>query len=173
MITLRAGVAADLPMLVAIDDDAAELFVAAGLDVELPPTHEFTQRERARWRECLHASTVTIAMDAAREPVGFVAVRMRAGEAFLQQISVRRSDMRRGVGSLLLEAAMQRARNLPTDALWLSTYSHLAWNRPFYERHGFLAVAEPEHPAWLVEELEFERRWLPQPDQRVAMRRYL
>ena len=26
------------------------------------------------------------------------------------------------------------------EPLWVTTYGHIPWDRPFYERHGFLAV---------------------------------
>jgi hypothetical protein len=45
------------------------------------------------------------------------------------------------------------------------------WNRPFYEREGFDVVPATDCPTEIVAILDEQRRWLPAPEQRVAMRR--
>jgi hypothetical protein len=52
----------------------------------------------------------------------------------------------------------------------LTTYAHLPWNRPFYESAGFVVVPVSECPPEMVAILDDQRRWLPAPDQRIAMR---
>jgi hypothetical protein len=53
--------------------------------------------------------------------------------------------MRQGMGTALLYAAMKLAMQargrVHGRALWLTTYQHLRWNRPYYEHHGFVIVA--------------------------------
>ena len=167
--TLRSGVIGDLDTLGEIDADAGMLFEEAGLFLDLPDTHEFPVTERRRWAECLHARTTLIAMDGDSRPIGFVAVGRKDGDAYIAQLSVRQSCMRRGVGRALLEAAAEIAQSLGERALRITTYNHLPWNRPFYEKHGFQVV--PEHacgPEMLAEHAT-EKKWLPQPDQRVLM----
>ena len=46
-------------------------------------------------------------------------------------------DDRANVGTALLDASEQMARASGARSLWLTTYRHLPWNRPFYERAGF------------------------------------
>jgi N-acetylglutamate synthase-like GNAT family acetyltransferase len=86
---------------------------------------------------------------------------------------VLRPSLHAGVGSTLLSAAEERARKSGTSALWLTTYRHLSWNRPFYERRGFVVVPEAQCGPQVRAELMFERRWLPAPQERVAMRKAL
>jgi hypothetical protein len=57
------------------------------------------------------------------------------------------------------------------EALWLTTYAHVPWNRAFYERFGFAVVPESSCGGDILEILTEQRRWLPAPEQRVAMRR--
>jgi GNAT superfamily N-acetyltransferase len=171
--TLRSGVIGDLNTLGEIDADAGVLFEQAGLVLDLPETHEFPLAERRRWKECLAARTTLIAVDGESGPIGFAAVGKKDGDAYLAQLSVRRNYMRRGIGSALLEAAVEMAAALRKRALWLTTYRHLPWNRPFYEQHGFVVMPENACGPELLSEHQIEMNWLPVPHERIVMRRVL
>ena len=165
-VLFRAGEPADLPVLLDIDLDAGLLFERAGMYLDLPESHEFSVTERERLRASLTAGATTIAMDPRGRPLAFVAMGLRDRAPYIEQISVRADSTRRGIGSMLLDRALREA----SDA-WLTTYDHLPWNRPFYERHGFVRVPEEDCGPDLCADLEFQRRWLPLPAQRIAMRR--
>lgn len=170
---LRAARRDELETLCDIDTDACVLFDRAGFVVELPPEHPYTLAERARWQRCLDAGSTTVALDAEARAVGFAALDMLDGEPYLEQLSVREACMRRGLGSLLLGDAISTAASTGAAALWLTTYDHLSWNRPFYERHGFERVGEEKCGAAIRDELAHQRLWLPFPERRIAMRRML
>jgi ribosomal protein S18 acetylase RimI-like enzyme len=76
--------------------------------------------------------------------------------------------MRQGIGRRLLERAIEWAGG---ESLWLTTYAHIPWNRPFYERHGFVTIPESACPPGIVAILDDQRKALPAPHQRIAMRR--
>jgi GNAT superfamily N-acetyltransferase len=165
------GTRDDIDTLVAIDLDASELFVRAGLDVELPDQHEFALAERARWLHSLAWGNTLLALNSSGQPIGFAASGTRDGNPYLDQLSVRQAAMGIGVGSALLSATHAIARSTGARSLWLTTYRHLSWNRPFYERRGFIVMPETQCGPEMLAELEFERRWLPAPGERVAMRK--
>jgi len=171
-VAFRTGVPADYPALRSIDDAAAVLFEQAGLVLDLPDDHEFVCSERDRWQRCLAAGEVILATDPRGHAVGFVAVSRLDTEPFLAQLSVRPEHMRRGIGSALLEAAFDSVSD-EYAAIWLTTYDHLHWNRPFYERCGFVRIPEPDCGDGVRAELALERRSLPQAQHRIAMRRAL
>jgi len=171
--TLRSGVIGDLATLGEIDADAGALFEHAGLFLDLPEAHEFPMAERRRWRACLAARTTLIALDSVSGPIGFAAVGQRDGDAYLAQLSVRQRYMRRGIGGALLEAAAEIAVAIGSRALWLTTYNHLPWNRPFYERHDFVVMPEIACGPELLREHAIEKKWLPAPHERVVMCRFL
>lgn len=171
-VRLRAGVPADYPALREIDDDAGVLFERAGLELNLPHDHEFVVAERERWQRCLAEGAVFIATDSHGKAVGFAAVSRLDTEPFLAQLSVLHDHMRRGIGSALLHAALDSVEE-DHPAMWLTTYDHLPWNRPFYERNGFVRVAERDCSDGIRGELALERRSLPQAQHRVAMRKPL
>lgn len=166
---LRHASATDFDLLCEIDADAAELFVAAGLDFESQHAHEFERVEQQRWRDSLAAGTCWIAMDPSDQPAGFAALSLLDTEPYLQQLSVRRQSMRRGLGTMLIAATARAALDAGHSRLWLTTYAQLPWNRPFYERSGFVSV--PPHACLreLRAVLDFERRCLPAADLRIAM----
>jgi GNAT superfamily N-acetyltransferase len=170
---LRVGTAADLDILCEIDTDASELFVRAGLDVELPAFHEFTRAEQARWLRSLSSGSALLAVDPSDSVLGFATGGTQDGEPYLDQLSVRQRAMGLGIGSTLLAATEIRALESGADVLWLTTYGHLSWNRPFYERRDFRVIPESELRPEMLAELEYERRWLPAPEQRVVMRKIL
>jgi GNAT superfamily N-acetyltransferase len=168
-ILFRLGETADLQALCEIDRDAGELFERAGLTLSLPDDHEYSVGERARWRRCLEARTTIIATDMRGRAVGFAAVDLLDCEPYLEQLSVRGSYMRRGIGSALIHSALDIARHGGAATIWLTTYTHLPWNRPFYEMYGFSVVPERRCGAEIQRELEQQRRWLPHPQERIVM----
>jgi GNAT superfamily N-acetyltransferase len=170
---LRFGTEADLDLLCDIDLDAGMLFVRAGLDLDLPAGHEFFLYERARWLHSLASGRALVATEFDGSAIGFAAMGLRDQEAFLDQLSVRTQFMRMGVGTTLLRAAERMAERARQRTLWLTTYGHLDWNRPFYERAGFAVAPEGECGPEILREVAYERRWLPCPDQRVIMRKQL
>jgi GNAT superfamily N-acetyltransferase len=172
-IAIRTASVSEIDTLCAIDLDASTLFERAGLHLELPSDHEFAIAERNRWLRCLAAGTVLLAMDATNEPIGFAAAGVRDDEPYLDQLSVRTEFMRLGIGTVLLEATARMAKDAGGRSLWLTTYGHLSWNRPFYERAGFIAIPERECGPDISQELNYERRWLPFPEERVVMRKDL
>ncbi len=172
-VSLRPGVAGDLATLIDIDRDASSLFEEAGLFLDLAENHEFPEAERRCWQECLAARTTLIASDRSVGSIAFAAVGRKDGGAYLAQLAVRRYFMGLGIGGALLESAAELAAATGSREFWLTTYGHLPWNRPFYERHGFIVVPESDCGPELLHVQSFERQWLPLPDQRIVMRRSL
>jgi GNAT superfamily N-acetyltransferase len=170
---LRAGTPTDLDTFVDIDNDAGALFVRAGFDLDLPDTHEFPKAERARWAASLAAGTALVATQRDGTAVGFIAVGRRDGEPFVEQLSVRMAAMRQGIGRTLLATAGEIERANGARRLWLSTYAHLPFNRPWYERQGFAVVRMEHCGADVLRTVAFERQWLPLPQERVVMRKAL
>jgi GNAT superfamily N-acetyltransferase len=170
---IHVGSASDIDALCEIDLDASRLFESAGLKLDLPEDHEFFRRERNRWIESLASANALIAVGPDDRIMGFAASGVRDREPYLDQLSVRTQYMRRGIGTALLTAAEKLAVITGGRALWLTTYGHLSWNRPFYERAGFAVMSESAWGPEILEEAAYERRWLPCPAQRIVMRKPL
>jgi GNAT superfamily N-acetyltransferase len=167
------GEPGDIADVVRIDDDATQLYVEVGIVISLPPSHPFIIDERARWTRSAETGQLFIAEDEAGVPVGFAAFEPADGDLYLDQLSVARPAMRQGIGRALLHRVIDEARISGHALLWLTTYSHLAWNRGFYEKEGLVVVPESECGPRMRHHLDDQRAWLPVPEERVAMRKGL
>ncbi|MFO7179085.1 MAG: GNAT family N-acetyltransferase [Pseudomonadota bacterium] len=172
-LTIRPAVPRELDLLQAIDDDATTLYAEYGLSIELGDEHEFVRAELARWRRSAEAGRASLAIDENGAGLAFAALDVLDGEPYLDQLAVRRSAMRRGIGQRLLARSVEVARAIGGSALWLTTYDHLPFNGPYYERHGFVVVPESAWSEGIRRHIEEQRRFLPAPSHRVAMRRPL
>ena len=164
MRTVRLARLDEVERIVAIDDAASTLYQEAGLDLQLPSEHPFVLDEVARWRSAIEAGSAWVSVDASDAPAGFVILGEKDGWPYLDQVSVHPDYGRQGRGRALIAKAID-----VTDArpLWLTTYAHIDFNRPLYERLGFRRAPAPGPELRKV--LAEQRRYLPDPDQRIAM----
>jgi GNAT superfamily N-acetyltransferase len=169
--TIRPAGPNDMATLRDIDDDAGALYAAHGLPIDLAPDHVFSRDECARWLRCAASGSAFMAVDAAGVALGFAALGWADGEPYLEQLSVRCAAMRRGIGKRLLEHAAEAARSRNHSVVWLTTYAHLPFNRPYYARQGYVALLESQCGPDIRHHLDEQRRYLPAPAQRIAMRR--
>lgn len=167
MFDLRLAVPDELDVLVAIDDDASLLYAMAGLPLGLPPDHPFVLAEGRRWGRAIAEGAAWVAVDGDDQPVGFAVLGQLDGRPYLDQVAVRLAWMRRGLGTALVRRALEQARG--AGELWLTTYSHLPWNGPFYEKLGFSEVPEAICGPEMREVLREQRRLLPSSRFRTAM----
>lgn len=168
-LSFRAAQVSEIDELLALDEDAGALFIESGLVFDSPTLDAYVAAERTRWTEAAARGAVELAVDQTGYPVGFVALTRVDGQPYLEQLSVRRRCMQRGVGRALLARAIARSR--PLGDLWLTTYAHVAWNAPMYRRMGFELVPEEQCGPGILALLREQRSALPDPEQRIAMRR--
>jgi len=117
------------------------------------------------------AGRAWVFVDDLDRPVAYLLVEAIYAAAHIEQVSVHPESARRGLGGMLIEAAAGWAKQRGLEALTLTTYRDVPWNRPYYERLGFRIVAEGQMTAGLraLRAREVARgldRW-----PRVAMRR--
>lgn len=126
-----------------VEEDAATLLAAepslAGVPV--PPSHSAEEyRAMIAAGHCLTATS-------GERVVGFAATRRHSRELHLDELSVATDFQRRRIGATLLNALKIDARNSGVRAITLHTYRDIAFNAPFYERHGWVVVEDLEsHP---------------------------
>lgn len=141
--SLRLARTDDAEAFHAVEIDAAGLLLdhpsLAGIDLP-PPGQPDSYRTMIRHGHCL---TVT----SAGRIVGFAATRPYRRELHLHELSVAREFQRLRIGSTLLEALKIDAKNTGLRAITLETFRDIAWNAPFYERHGFAMIDDlASHP---------------------------
>jgi GNAT superfamily N-acetyltransferase len=129
---VRPARADDLALLPTIEAEADRLFDDVGVG-PLPAA--------AGMDELVTAHCVLVA---GRPPVGFARLEIVDDHAHLEQLSVHPSHGRRGVGTELLAASCRWAADNGHAVMTLSTFADIAWNAPFYARHGFVPVPDDQ-----------------------------
>ena len=114
----------DLPLLKGIEDAADQTFVAVFGPLDWEPATS------GEWRARQPGFLLVAEVD--EDVVGFAHVLRLEGTAHLEQLAVHPDHHRRGIGTALLRAAMDRAAAEGYDRLTLSTYAEVPWNAPFY-----------------------------------------
>ena len=66
----------------------------------------------------------------------------------IQRIYVRPSEKRQGFGTVLMDFAMQHAKEAGYDSVWLGVWEHNDAAQAFYKEHGFVRVGE--HVYWAL-----------------------
>ena len=165
----RRGKITELETLIAIDDRASQLYCQAGLHFDFKPDHPYVIEETRKWKSALEQGLTQVATDDADLPLGFVVCNFVDNQPYLDQISVCPEHMRRGLGAKLLEWAISWSAE---RSLWLTTYSHLAWNKAYYEERGFVQIGETSCGAQMQAILKAQREALPAPDKRILMVRH-
>jgi len=110
-----------------------------------------------------------VAVDANDSPVGFLMAELLDDALHITEMDVHPEHARRGLGVTLLRHVLLEAEHRGQTSVTLTTFSHLPWNAPFYQRNGFAELrlddCGPELRARLANETERGLR------NRVAMRR--
>jgi GNAT superfamily N-acetyltransferase len=101
--------------------------------------------------------------------IGFAAAGRVGRELHLHELSVMRAHQQRGIGATLLRALAIDARNCGMRAITLNTYRDIAWNGPFYARHGFVEVENFEGRDHLAQSLEAAEELGMPRERRCAM----
>jgi GNAT superfamily N-acetyltransferase len=147
-----------------VERAAATLFAPEDLSPEqreqITPESEFeaAAREGRLW----------VAMTDDGRAVGFALAGELDGDAHLLELDVHPDHGRKGIGAALVRRVVAWARVQRFPALTLTTFRHLPWNAPFYQRLGFRILSAHEHtPAITAVLVDQEGRGLV---HRVAMR---
>jgi GNAT superfamily N-acetyltransferase len=130
--TIRAPRPDELELLRDIERAAGALFSEVGL--ANVAAHEPEDIESLA--EYLHAQRAWVLTE--RDvPVGYAVVDIVDGCAHLEQLSVLPDHGRKGLGAALLEHVCDWAGEQTYAAVTLTTFADVAWNGPFYAKHGF------------------------------------
>lgn len=152
-----------------VEDDAAGLLAEEPSlkGVPIPPS-----RSAAEYRSII-AQRQSLSATVADEVVGFAACRRIGRELHLHELSVARAFQQKRIGATLLNALKIDARNSGIRAITLHTYRDIAWNAPFYARHGFTVIDDLEPYPRLAEGLEAAVEFGLPRERRCAMIHFL
>jgi len=135
---IRSAISTDLPALQQIEIAAGEPFRDIGMDAiadDPPPTLD-------ELNDFLAAEHIWVQTDANDVPVAYALVEIVDGGAHIEQVSVHPDHARQGLGAQLIDAVTEWAADHHHDLVTLTTFVDVPWNAPYYERLGFVRLAE-------------------------------
>jgi GNAT superfamily N-acetyltransferase len=132
---IRPAVAEDAAGIEQIEEAADQLLVALFRATDWPAPDAAAER--------LALPGYLLLAEYEGTPAGFVHVLDLDGHAHLEQVSVLPRYLRRGIGRILVRAAMEEAARRGHDDMTLRTYADVPWNAPFYASCGF-SETEPD-----------------------------
>lgn len=141
MIEIRPATEADFVHLPGVEGDAGTLFADFGLPeiaASAPSPEDF-------YRFLPKGSLVLVATETAKI-VGFSVGLIVDGQAYLREVSVRRSHAKQGIGKRLIDGIIQWASGQGFRSVTLTTFRDLPFNGLFYGNLGFKEFA-PDN-AW-------------------------
>jgi GNAT superfamily N-acetyltransferase len=168
VISIRAPRPDELERLRDIEWAAGAMFIDVGLGHIAE--HEPASVETLADYVAADAAYVIVVDD---QVVGYSVTDMVDGTMHLEQLSVHPDHGRRGLGAALLEHVCDEARRGGFHDVTLTTFRDVAWNGPFYARHGFVVMTDDEIGPELRELRDHEAAAGLDPDLRACMRRAL
>lgn len=173
---VRLRVVNDISIGVARHDEIAQVpkieFRAATLfpAEDLPDAVRYGVTDRRAFLAAQCDERLWVARSARGAVVGFALADEVDGEAHLDEIGVLPEFGRRGIGASLVSTVAGWAAGQGYRHLTLITFRHLAWNAPFYERCGFVAIDEALIGPELTALLDAEAREGIDRAKRVCLR---
>jgi GNAT superfamily N-acetyltransferase len=116
------------------------------------------------------AGRAWVAVDDTDRPVGYILVDVIDGGGHIEQVSVAPEHQGHGVGRTLIEQVEGWATSQGLEALTLTTFEHIPWNRPLYEHLGFRVLSQEEISPGVLAVRNGEADHGLDPDLRVVMR---
>lgn len=157
----------EIDTLIGIDLAASTLFEGTGLIDDSALDDHVPSKV---FEHAIESGNLLTARDKKGQVVGFALLSRRQDTLYLDQISVHPDHGRMGLGGALITRVLEEAKFRKLKTVTLSTFRDLAWNGPFYRRHGFKEIARKKMDGWMLE-LEKVQEATLDMSQRCFMRR--
>lgn len=151
--TLRLATTEDARLLPAIEQSAAQAFVALPA---LAWIAQHTVLSRVDHLEFVSAGLEWVVVDERDQPLGFVCATAFDEALHIEELAVAHAHQAQGLGRRLIEVVRCHAEVRGFEALTLTTFVDVPWNAPFYARLGFDVLDEAGLSEMLRQQLAYE-----------------
>lgn len=143
--TLQHADENDIPLLHAVEAAAGAIFPSGFL-----PENVLAERvPRDVFMDAIAQGRLLVARNSGKAPVGYALWRTVDGCALLAQIDVDPPHGRKGLGTALVRAVLEQVEKAGFHRLYLTTFSAIPWNAPFYKRLGFVLLGDADQPDFI------------------------
>lgn len=167
-ITIRRASHDDVPVMQALEHDAAQAFRAVGYDFCADgPVRTLEEHERGL------TQGATFVAEIGGDTAGFIMMWPVDGHGHITEVSVAERFQQRGIGRALIKAGEDWALDQGFSAVTLTTFRDVPWNAPFYSSLGYEAFSpgEDEHDLLAVQAEEAGSGYAAQ--SRITMKKAL
>ncbi|MEO0541686.1 MAG: GNAT family N-acetyltransferase [Cyanobacteria bacterium P01_A01_bin.105] len=170
--TIRLAQRPDVRQLPAIELAAAQQYQPYLAQLELTPellTEIAPVSFMLRSQTAGRLWVAEVAPDNAPKLVGFVLTRPLTHSFFIVEIDVLPDYGRCGIGSALMQIACEAGAAQGLNTITLTTFRHVPWTIPFYQRLGFTIMPPQQWDEELLAIVEHEERYGFKREHRVVM----
>lgn len=118
----------------------------------------------------IHQEMEWIAVDSRDQPIAFINVERLKESLQICEVSVCQLCQGKGIGRQLIQSVLHYARERGIQIVTLTTFRHIVWNAPYYQRLGFSLIKQHELTIELKKILQQEVIAGFKPEERCAMR---
>ena len=155
---------ADIPFLDAVEAVAGTIFPLGSV-----PENVLSERvHRDVFVESILKNRLLVIVDSIERPVGFAFWQEVSSCALLALIEVDPQHGQQGLGTALVLQIIDQVDQAGFQHLYLTTFSSVPWNAPFYQTVGFTILSDQDQPEFIKEILQEERA--KGLNNRIAMR---
>lgn len=166
---IREAQPADIDSLINIEASAAQLFAQDEVFADLPQDKIQTAELHQSYIQSKN-SWVALFND---QPIGFINGVEHGNTFHICKIAVAYEQQNQGVGRELLIYLENILKNRNIQLMTLTTFRNVPWNALFYEKQGFVDLADNELSLFLMDVLEEETAAGFEPYDRCAMQKSL
>ncbi|REF27652.1 ribosomal protein S18 acetylase RimI-like enzyme [Xenorhabdus cabanillasii] len=168
MFTIRQTQTSDVSQLPAIEYSAAQLFRFIPDLAWIADGHVQTEQQHL---EYIAQDNSWVALADKELPIGFMLAKPLGDGLHIFELSVHGDWQRKGIGKALIEKVIQVAKQRKLQSVTLTTFRHVSWNAPFYQRMGFSILDLQQMSEALKQILQDEIKYGFSAVQRCAMKR--
>jgi GNAT superfamily N-acetyltransferase len=161
---IRPAQGQDLALLPALERAATQRF----LETEYAILAQDDGYDEDIYRDWFEHGAILVA-ERAGELVGFAAAEVVDGQGFYALLCVHPAHAHRGLGRALTEAIKAWCVTRGHTTLTMTTFPHIPWNAPIFERMGFRIMEERELTPGLLALRREEAESGLAPEERVFM----
>lgn len=161
---IRLAERSEIPVLAAIQLEAASRFPD---DVLPEPMRSSYTVSRELMEHAVEKGRLWIAHIGDNIPLGYAVWREVEGTAILEQVDVMPQYGKQGIGTFFVRHSMAQVLEAGHNCLYLTTFSSVPWNAPFYSNLGFTIVEDEKLPDVMKAIIEEERKAIK---DRIPMR---
>ena len=142
----------DIPLLDAIEDAAGTIFAHGSI-----PENVLAERVPYDvFMDAINQGNLLVALDSSQNPVGFAFWQNVDGYALLALVEVHPLHGQKGLGRALVLQVIDQVAKAGFQHLYLTTFSDIPWNAPFYQKLGFTLFNFANQPDFIKDILREE-----------------